>query len=78
MNEPNIYLSDNLKYLRIKKGLTQTQMGAIVGAKWQRYQKWEHGFCQCSLHQLFVYARKFKVKPKDLLYSQLSEITHKV
>lgn len=72
MKETNIYLSENLRYLRKLKGWTQTQMGAIAGAKWQRYQKWENGNCTPDYSKLIRYAHYFGFTLEQLLTTDIS------
>lgn len=49
-------IPDELKQIRIKSGLTQTQAAALVGVKIRQWQRWEAGDSKInqSLIELFL------------------------
>lgn len=60
-------ISDNLKRLRIERGLTQQQVGEQLGTSKQAYSQWESGNRSPSQKTLEKLAKFFNVSVSYLL-----------
>lgn len=62
-------LSKNLKYLRVKMGKSQTDIGLQVNKAHTSIGNWEKGIAEPSLKEIEQIARFFEISPADLLYA---------
>lgn len=62
-----ITLADNLKELRLKKGLTQERLASYLGVSFQAISKWEHGETYPDICMLPAIASFFNVTTDYLL-----------
>lgn len=69
-----INFGNNLKFLRKKKGITQTELGVQLERKHTSIGNWESGFNQPSLTDLVKIAIIFGISIDDLLNSDLSDV----
>lgn len=61
-------VGDKIKFLRKSKGLTQTELGAIVGVKKNAVSKWECGRVEdIPTSTIKALAALFEVKPSYLI-----------
>ena len=63
----NIYLGENLKALRLQKGLTQEALAEKFGVSFQSVSRWERGESYPDITMLPVIASFFGVSVDDLL-----------
>lgn len=63
-NEPEIEVGDRLGYVRGQLGLSQKEVGKILGLPWRRYQTWEVGTRSLSYENLMKFCRAFGVRPE--------------
>lgn len=67
-----MYLAENLKYLREKKGMTQESFASMIGEIGQKaVSKWETGEREPELSRLIKIAKFFDVSIDDLLLKDL-------
>ena len=66
MKNTNIF-PQRLKELRLKKGLTQTELGKKIGIKQNSYSDWESGKNEPSLENLIKLADLLEVSVDLLL-----------
>lgn len=67
-------LVENLKYLREKRGLNQSQMIDFVGVSRTKWADYERGKASPSIEAVLKIAEFFHVDVKDLVYSDLSNV----
>lgn len=60
-------LGRQLKFLRVRSGLTQALVAAQIEVSPQQYQKYEKGYSKCSLTTLYRLARLYGMRAEDLL-----------
>ena len=70
---PNIQLSNNLRYLRKKYGLTQSQMGEILNISRQAYSNYETNSRTPDLDTLLFLADFYKVSLDDIVLTNLKD-----
>lgn len=70
---PNIQLSNNLRYLRKKCGLTQSQMGEILNISRQAYSNYETSSRTPDLDTLLFLADFYKVSLDDIVLTNLKD-----
>ena len=70
---PNIQLSNNLRYLRKKNGLTQSQMGEILNISRQAYSNYETNSRTPDLDTLLFLADFYKVSLDDIVLTNLKD-----
>ncbi len=70
---PNIQLSNNLRYLRKKYGLTQSQMGEILNISRQAYSNYETSSRTPDLNTLLFLADFYKVSLDDIVLTNLKD-----
>lgn len=56
-----------LRHIRNVRGLTQEDLGKVVGVSFQQIQKYERGTNRISSSTLILLARKLDVSPSELL-----------
>lgn len=67
-----MYLAENLKYLREKKGMTQESFASMIGEIGQKaVSKWETGEREPELSRLIKIAKFFGVSLDDLVLKDL-------
>ena len=63
----NIYLGNNIKYLRIKKKITQQQIAEYLGKTDGAVSFWESGSREPNLEDLIKLSKIFEVSIDDLI-----------
>ena len=61
--------SDNLQFLRARRGLTQEQLAETLNVSRQSVSKWESGAADPSTSNLLALAKLFGVSAEELLKS---------
>jgi transcriptional regulator with XRE-family HTH domain len=80
----NVYFNKNLKALRIRKGLTQEDLGSICNVSRQTVTKWESGESQPDLDRITELCSIMEVSLEELVYetiessSEIEEVNKKV
>lgn len=70
--------SDNIKRLRMIKGITQKQLASILGVSSKTVSKWETGLGQPEINQIAPLAQVFGVSIDELFHGPKSlDVTHK-
>lgn len=68
-----MYLSENIRYLRLKKGFSQEYIANILGYKsFTTIQKWESGVSEPPIKKLQELSKLFDVDIDDMTKKQLS------
>lgn len=57
-------LSDKIKLLRVEMGLSQKQLGNVLGISDRAVSKWENGISKPSLDNIFKLSSFFRVSPE--------------
>ena len=60
-------IGSNVRYYRCRHGLTQGELGALLGVRFQQAQKYEHGANKLSAGDLKILADYFEV-PVDAFF----------
>lgn len=68
-----IYFGENLKNLRIQKGLTQEKLANFLGVSYQTISKWEHDDTYPDITTLPTIAKFFNVSIDELLGANKAE-----
>lgn len=68
-----MYLTDNIKTLRETKGLTQADLGAIMGVSGTQMTRYEKGDSTPSVERLIMIADFFNITLQDLVFTDLSK-----
>jgi transcriptional regulator with XRE-family HTH domain len=71
--KPMIYLPQNLKYLRAKKGLTQEQFAELIYKSRKTYEKWEQGITAPDLSSIQMLSTVHSITMEQLLNHDLRE-----
>lgn len=66
-NELDREIGARLRHIRNVRGLTQEDIGKVVGVSFQQIQKYERGTNRISSSTLILLARALDVSPADLL-----------
>jgi transcriptional regulator with XRE-family HTH domain len=66
-DEADVILGRRLKSLRVKRGLSQTALGKVLGVSFQQIQKFERGAHRMRVSQLWRLADGLGVPVTDLL-----------
>ena len=66
-----VHLSDNLRKLRYLTGLTQSDMGDVIGLSVKTYAKYEEGRNECSFNTLIKLSEFYNIKIDKLLKQKL-------
>lgn len=67
------YLAANIKYLRVKRGLSQTELSKLLGVSQVAVAKYETGQTMPETKNLIELSRIFKVTLDQLLKPMKSE-----
>lgn len=67
----DIYAGKMLRRLRICKGLSQNQLGEIVGLTFQQIQKYERGENRMSVSRIHQFCDTFKASPLEFFSEEL-------
>jgi len=67
------YFSKNLKFLRIKSGKNQTDIGLKLNKAHTTIGNWEKGISEPNFNEIDVIANLFEIPPGDLLYNNLEK-----
>jgi transcriptional regulator with XRE-family HTH domain len=70
---PDVALGRRLKSLRIRRGLSQTALGEVLGVSFQQIQKYERGAHRLRVSQLRRLAEALAVSAAELLDSPRTE-----
>ncbi|SEA14411.1 Helix-turn-helix [Arachidicoccus rhizosphaerae] len=65
--------SKNLKFLRIKSGKNQTDIGSQLNKAHTTIGNWEKGISEPNFNEIEIIANLFKIQPGELLYNNLEE-----
>jgi len=68
----DVEIAKRLRALRLRRGLTQTELGQVIGVTFQQVQKYERGANRISAGRLHRIAETFEV-PVDFFYSDIAE-----
>lgn len=68
----------NLRYLRKRSGLRQTEMLKSLGFSQARWSSWEVGKARPNLDDFMKIAHYFNISETDLLHSELSAETQHI
>lgn len=68
-----MWFSKNLRYLRLKAGLSQDTVGDLVGKKFTTIQRWETAVNEPNLETANKLADFFHVSLDDMCYADLSQ-----
>lgn len=72
MKKPEIYLGQNIRYLRKSKGLTQEEFAVSIGDITRRAVcNWEAGRREPELSNLIIIAKFFDVTLDDLVFREM-------
>lgn len=67
-----MYLSQNIRYLRKKKGLSQEKLAELLGRKsYTTIQKWETGDSEPAFETVVAMSEIFGVNLNDIVYKNL-------
>lgn len=66
-------IHERIKAVRVKNGLSQTELAAKIGIAYQNYWNLENGKTELTVKRLFELATILGVSPLDLLGLELSE-----
>ncbi len=69
----NNYFAENLRYLRAKNNLDQSQIGEIIGRGRNMVSTYESGASKPNVEILLVLADFFKINLNDLVTSRLAD-----
>lgn len=64
----DIHVGKNLKKIRIMSGMTQNQLGELVGVTFQQIQKYENGLNRISAGRLYEFSQVFG-KPMSAFFN---------
>lgn len=64
---------ERIKELRVKAGLTQKQIGEVLGVKQSQYQRWECGKRDFPIKELVQLANFFGVSTDYILLGKIEE-----
>ena len=65
------YISSNIKYLRIKKGITQIELANVVNKSRVSISQWESNFRGITIEDLTKISNYFNILIDDLIYKDL-------
>lgn len=65
--------SKNLKFLRIKSGKNQTDIGLLMNKAHTTIGNWEKGISEPNFNEIEIIANLFEISPEDLLYNNLEK-----
>lgn len=66
----DILIGRKLRYLRLLNGLTQKQLGSMLGVSFQQIQKYEHGRNHLSFERAVKVSRLFGIALDDWPYPE--------
>lgn len=69
--------ADNLRKIRIEKGISQEQLGEVINVSRQSISKYESGYAEPNYDRLIAIANFFEVSTDYLLMSKLDVDTSK-
>ncbi|TJZ53793.1 helix-turn-helix transcriptional regulator [Sphingobacterium olei] len=67
------YLSENMKYLRARKGRSQQELADDLGITRSRYSKYEYGLAEPSIVLLAKLAEYYRITLDALILQELRE-----
>jgi len=65
--------SKNLKFLRVKSGKNQTDIGLQMNKAHTTIGNWEKGISEPNFNEIEIIANLFKISPGELLYNNLEK-----
>ncbi|MBE8720844.1 hypothetical protein C4F40_08920 [Sphingobacterium sp. Ka21] len=68
-----LYLSENMKYLRARKGRSQQELANDLGITRSRYSKYEYGLAEPSIVLLAKLAEYYRITLDALILQELRE-----
>ncbi|WP_152047925.1 helix-turn-helix domain-containing protein [Aureimonas psammosilenae] len=63
-NPVDVHVGNRLRLLRLQKGMTQEELGSLVGVSYQQIQKYETGSNRISASRLYFLAMQLSVGPE--------------
>ena len=66
MEDINKQIGLNLKRIRKKLGLNQTEMASVIGVSFQQVQKYESGINRITLDKAIFYSKEFNFDIREL------------
>ncbi|GGD88029.1 hypothetical protein GCM10011390_03510 [Aureimonas endophytica] len=63
-NPIDVHVGNRLRLLRLQKGLTQEDLGTLVGVSYQQIQKYETGSNRISASRLYLISCQLGVGPE--------------
>lgn len=70
-----LYLADNMRYLRGRKGRSQQQLADELGITRTRYSKYEYGMAEPSIELLVKIARYYGISVDDIISVDLYRVS---
>jgi len=70
----NTFFSKNLKFLRTKKGVNQSQLADLVGKGYTTISNWENGASWPNFEDLNIIIKYFDVNAHSFLYEDLENV----
>ncbi|MBD1425698.1 helix-turn-helix transcriptional regulator [Sphingobacterium arenae] len=70
-----LYLADNMRYLRGRKGRSQQQLADQLGITRTRYSKYEYGMAEPPIELLIKIARYYGVTIDDIISVDLYRVS---
>ena len=71
-------IGKRIRALRLERGLSQTELGNLLGVTFQQIQKYENGSNRISVHRLRLTARALEVSPSYFLEGIIVPLTRAV
>lgn len=68
-------MGERVRAMRLRVGMTQTELGAALGVSFQQVQRYERGVNRLSIGMFIAVCRTLKVDPMDLIGHYFSEGT---
>ncbi|KWV60310.1 hypothetical protein AS026_00460 [Rhizobium altiplani] len=68
-------MGERVRAMRLRVGMTQTELGTALGVSFQQVQRYERGVNRLSIGMFIAVCRTLKVDPMDLLGHYFSEGT---
>ena len=76
MTELNKLVGIKIKQKRLALGITQMELGAILGCTYQLIQHYESGFCQMPIYMLNDFASLCRLKVDWFLLSEYDMLVY--
>ena len=67
-------LSDNLKYLRQQKGITQKKLSELTGIPTANINAYEGGRCEPPIKSFLILSQFYELIPHDLYFTHIQNV----